>query len=402
MRLAIAVVIDHQGAFATAAIRVGKDIFVHLARIQKEVIEPEVSAFGKEPAMLQQRRNLAIMALDHPRIGTLVIARPPVLHPVFLGEPFDLAMTEHGQAGQCGHHHCHAKAFVALAKLVNSRALVRVAHEVDIALHDVRIELQRVLDDRTILGVVLVAQHDHEGAVIDTVHAQCANEVAFHHPEGFGQKQCAGNLGGHAVHHLAPKLVRHRPVEIGPAHARFGARRNGAAISGCRKPEALHVALGQRHGGIEANHGKEPRHVQNGLDHLLAHRRIQVIKLRRVVPGKAGAIVAVIDVPSLATLPVAPLEDHGGVRLIEIVVLDFYLHAPIVREIGTVEAVGGIRRLRSGDEPIRMLHNPGRVNPHVVRNHVAGQANSMPVSTVAQVHVSCLAAQVFCNRVVKE
>ena len=52
MCLAVAVVIDHQRAFLTAAVRVSKDVFVHFARIQKEVVEPEVAAFGKEPATL--------------------------------------------------------------------------------------------------------------------------------------------------------------------------------------------------------------------------------------------------------------------------------------------------------------------------------------------------------------
>ena len=342
------------------------------------------------------------MALNHPWVGTLVIAGPLVLHSVLLSKSFDLAVAEHRQPRQRGHQHGHAKAFVPLAKLIDSRALVRVAHEVDVALHDVRVEFQCVLDDRTILGVLFVAQHDHERAVVDAMHAQCANKIAFHHPEGLSQQQCARHLGGYAIHYLAPELVRHGPIELGPAHAVFGARGDGAAVSGSGKPEALHVAFGQGHGGIKANDGKKARHVQNGLDHLLTHRRIQVVELRRVVPGKAGAVVAVIDVASLATLPVAPLEDHGSIRLVEIMVLNFYFDAPVVGEIGAVKAIGRIGRLRPGDEPIRMLYHPGRVNAHVVGHHVAGQANSVPVGTVAQVHVSCLAAQIFGNRIVEE
>ena len=142
-------------------------------------------------------------------IGILVVARPLVLHAVLLGESLDLAVAEHGQAGQRGHHRRHAEALVALAELIDGGALVGIAHEVDVALHDVRIELQRVLDDRAVLGVVLVAQHDHEGAVVDAMHAQGADEVALHEPEGLGQQQRAGNFGGHAIHHLAPELVRH-------------------------------------------------------------------------------------------------------------------------------------------------------------------------------------------------
>ena len=102
----------------------------------------------------------------------------------------------------------------------------------------------------------------------------------------------------------------------------------------------MKVALGQGHGGVEADDGKQPRHVQDGLDHLLAHRGIQVVELRGVVPGKAGAVVAVIDVAGFAALAVAAAEDHGGVGLLEVVILDLDLDAPVVREIGAVEAVG--------------------------------------------------------------
>ena len=164
----------------------------------------------------------------------------------------------------------------------------------------------------------------------------------------------------------------------------------------------MKVALGQGHGGVEADDGKQPRHVQDGLDHLLAHRRIQVVELRGVVPGKAGAVVAVIDVAGLAAGAVAAAEDHGGVGLLKVVVFNLDLHAPVVGEIGTVEAVGGIGRLWPGDEPLRVLDHPGRIDAHVVGHHVAGQANAMPVSAVAQIDVGRLAAQVLGNGVVEE
>ena len=180
VRLAVAIVIDHQGALVASAIGVGKDVFVHLAVVRKEVVEQEVAALGKEPAALEQRGNLAFVALDHPGIGVFVVARPLVLHAVLLGEALDLAVAEHRQAGQRGHHRRNAKAFIALAELIDGRALVGIAHEVHVALHDVGVELQRVLDDRTVLGVVLVAQHHHEGAVVNAMHAQRANEVALH------------------------------------------------------------------------------------------------------------------------------------------------------------------------------------------------------------------------------
>jgi hypothetical protein len=117
-------------------------------------------------------------------------------------------------------------------------------------------------------------------------------------------------------------------VELGLAHAVFGARGDGAAGARAGKPEPVKVALGQGHGGIEADHRKQPRHVQDGLDDLLAHRRIEVVELRGVVPGKAGAVVAVVDVAGFAAGAVAAAKDHGGVGLLEVVVLDLDLDAP--------------------------------------------------------------------------
>ena len=177
------------------------------------------------------------------------------------------------------------------------------------------------------------------------MHAQGADEVALHEPEGFGQQQRAGNFGGDAIDHLAPELVRHGAIELGLAHAVFGARGNGAAGAGPGKPEAMKVALGQRHGGVKADDRKQARHVQDGLDDLLAHRGIQVVELRGVVPRKAGAVVAVVDVAGLAGGLVAALKDDGGVGLLEVVVFNLDFDAAVAGEIGTIEAVRRIGRV---------------------------------------------------------
>ena len=177
------------------------------------------------------------------------------------------------------------------------------------------------------------------------MHAQRADEVAFHQPEGLGEQQRAGDFGSHAIDHFPPELLRHVPVKLRLAHAVLGARRDGTAGAGTRKPEPVKMPLGQCHGRVKADHRKQTRHMQNGLNHLLAHRWIQVIELRSVVPGKAGAVVAVIDEARLARVPVAPLEDHCGVCLLEVVVVNLDLHAAIVGEIGTIEAVCGIGRI---------------------------------------------------------
>ena len=342
------------------------------------------------------------MALDEPGIGRLVVARPAVLHAVLFGEAFDLAVAEHGQAGQRGHDDGNAEALVAGAELVNRGALIGIAHEVDVALHDVGIELEGVLDDGAVLGVFLVAHHVHEGAVVDAMHAEGANEVAFHEPEGLGEQQRAGNFGGDAIDDLAPELVGHAAVEFRLAHAVFGARRNGAAGAGTGKPEAMKVALGQGHGGVETDDGKQARDVEDGLDDLLADGRVEVVELRGVVPGKAGAVVAVVDVAGFAAGFVAAAKDDGGIGLLEVVVFDLDFDAAVVGEIGAVEAVGGIGRLAAGDEPVGMLDDPGRIDAHVVGHHVAGQANAVVVGAVAEVDVGSLAAEVVGDAVVEE
>ncbi len=126
-------------------------------------------------------------------------------------------MAEHRQAGQGGHQHRHAEAFVALAKLVNCRSFIGIAHEVHVTLHDVGIEFEGVLDDGAVLGVFFVAHHVHECAVVDAMHAEGADKVALHEPEGFGQQQRAGHFRCDAVDHLAPEFMRHVLVEFAPA-----------------------------------------------------------------------------------------------------------------------------------------------------------------------------------------
>jgi len=56
------------------------------------------------------------------------------------------------------------------------------------------------------------------------------------------------------------------------------------------------MLLGKHHRRIEADDGKEPCHVQNGLNNGFAHFGFEEVQLRRIVPWHVGAIVAVVDV----------------------------------------------------------------------------------------------------------
>ena len=128
-----------------------------------------------------------------------------------------------------GHHGADAEILIALAKLIHRRALVGIVHEVDVALQDLRIKLQRILDQDAIFGVIFIAHHVHEGAVVHAMHAQRAHKIAFHQPERFGQQQRVRGFHRHAIDHLAPEFLRHERIEFGFGHGRvqraMGSRR---------------------------------------------------------------------------------------------------------------------------------------------------------------------------------
>src|SRR3954463_6981489 len=107
----------------------------------------------------------------------------------------------------------------------------------------------------------------------------------------------------------------------------------------------MEVALGQRHRGIETDDGEQPRYIKDGLNHLLANGRIEVVELSGVVPWKASAVVAVIDIAGFAGPFVASAERDSGIGLFEIVIFNLDFDALVMRKIGTVKTVRRIRRL---------------------------------------------------------
>src|ERR1700733_3145985 len=131
------VVIDHERALIAEAIGPGEDVLIDSAILAPEVKEGKVLAFGEDVAFSKQRRDLALMAFDEMMVWRLLVARMLVLHAVLFREGFNLAVAEHWQAGEGRHHGADAEVFVAGAKLIDSGALVGIAHEVDIALEDI-------------------------------------------------------------------------------------------------------------------------------------------------------------------------------------------------------------------------------------------------------------------------
>src|SRR5579871_2275203 len=119
--------------------------------------------------------------------------------------------------------------------------------------------------------------------------------------------------------------MRHERIELLLRDGAFRARGYGAAGAGQRKPEPLNVTLGQNHGGIKTDDGKQAGDVKDGLYDMLADVGLGVVELGGVVPGKGGAVVAVIDVAGLAAGVMTEAERDGSIGLVVVVVvyLDF-------------------------------------------------------------------------------
>ncbi len=177
-------------------------------------------------------------------------------------------------------------------------------------------------------------QHVHEGAVVDAVHAQRADEVALQHPEGLGQQQRVGRLLRQPDRRPRARTRRaSRASNCVLGHGVLGARRDRAALPGERVPEPLDVAACERHGRVEADDREAPGHREDRLDDRLAHLGIEVVELRGVVPRERRAVVAVVDEALLAAPAVLPLEHDGGVGAVEVVVLEVDADALVVRQV---------------------------------------------------------------------
>ena len=392
--------IEHERAIVAAPVREREHVFVDVAVGREHIEQQEVAHIGEHVTALEQREDLALVALDEPAVRGLLLECAPEFHPVPLGESLDLPVAEHRQAGQRDHQRAHAEVLVALPELVHRRPLVGVAHEVDVALEHFRIELQGVLDHRAVIGVLLVTQHVHERAVVHAVHAEGADEEALHHPERLGEQQRIGSLRRHPIHDFAPELDRHGGVELGLGEPVFSPRRDRAAAPRLREPQSLVVALGQRHRRVEPDDRERPRHLEDRPDHRLAHVGLEVVELGGVVPGHHRAVVAVVDEPGRPGAAIDPHEHHGRVAAVVVMILEEDPDARIGRQIRTVKRVRGEWRVVEREEAIGMLQHPARVDPGVVRNHVARESDAAPPRALAQARQRCVAAEIRCDPVV--
>src|ERR1700722_17342912 len=134
------VVVDDQCAVFATPVGVGKDILIDGAVGLVKIVEKEILALGEQPALVKQWSNFTIVARHQSLIGIFLVTSAAELHSVLLSEAFDLTVAEHRQARQSRHHGGDTKKLVAITELVNGCALIRIAHEVDVALEDIRVE----------------------------------------------------------------------------------------------------------------------------------------------------------------------------------------------------------------------------------------------------------------------
>src|SRR5215213_6253279 len=117
----------------------------------------------------------------------------------------------------------------------------------------------------------------------------------------------------------------------------------------------------QRHRSVEANNRELARDMQDGLDHTLAHLGAEIIKLGSVVPGHAGAVVAMVNIALLAGPAIDALEYYRRIAAIVIMIFEIDSDSLIPRKIGPVEAIRGVRAMWHREKPVGMLDHPAAV-----------------------------------------
>ena len=375
-RIAEPVVVDEERALpARADVRVREHVLANRPVVSPDVVQEEVAHLGELGAPVEQGHDdppvVGVQALVH----LLDHARSTELHPVLLGEALELAVPEHRQPGHRRHERRDAEVLVARAELLDRSLLVGVVHEVDEALEDLGVELEGLAHDLPVVGVAFVPQQVHERAVVHAVHAEGPDEVALHEPERLGEEERAGRLGRDPIDDVAPELGGHRAVEVALRHRLLGAGGDRAAVPGQRMPQALDVPLREDHRRVESDDRELPGDVQDRLDDRLASVCPQVVELGRVVPREARPVVAVVGETVLVGPAIEPPEDDRGVRRVVVVVIEKDADALVRRQVRATEGVRRIRRFGQRDESLRMLDDPARIDPHVVRHHVRRQPN---------------------------
>ena len=95
---------------------------------------------------------------------------------------------------------------------------------------------------------------------------------------------------------------------------------DGSAFAGSGNQKSADVLPGQSHGGIEADYGKAPGHLQDRLNYRLPYLGVEVIQLGSIVPRHMGSVVTMIDIAYPAAAELFVTEDNSSVGALEVVV----------------------------------------------------------------------------------
>ncbi len=107
-----------------------------------------------------------------------------------------------------------------------------------------------------------------------------------------------------------------------------------------------------------------------------------------------------IDEALVSGVVVHPFEDNGRVRPVPVSILDEDPHPFIVRQIGPVKGVGRIGRSVGRKEPVGVVDDPLRIDPHVIRNHVGREPDSVVPGTIPQLFVRGLSSESISDSIV--
>ena len=106
-----------------AAVRVGEHVLVDAAAVARDVVQQEVAGLGEVAAPVEQRDDLALVALDRATASgcSSIVARRNSI-PYFSAKPSNWPWPSIGRPGQRREQRRHADVLVALAELLDRRS----------------------------------------------------------------------------------------------------------------------------------------------------------------------------------------------------------------------------------------------------------------------------------------
>ena len=241
-------------------------------------------------------------SMSHASGCSSIVARRNSI-PYFSANPSNWPCPNIGRPGQRRQQRRHAEVLVALAELLDRRLLVGVVHEVDVALEDLGVELEGLLEHPPVARVVLVAEHVHE-------RASCRRGAC---PGSGRSSPRAARTPRRAAACRAP---RRRPGRRPRARTRSGI---AASNSACDiVPNSARDGIAPPPSPGPGNHSRRTcffastiaaskrmtgnRRATSTIVRMTCSRTAawREVELGGVVPREARAVVAVVDVAPLA------------------------------------------------------------------------------------------------------